>query len=435
MRLLHTTKLELVEHNGRNIPLYAILSHTWGSNEVTYQDFQNGRAAEKKNSYSKIKTSSGVAALANIKYLWIDTCCIDKANNVELTRAINTMYYWYRGAHVCFAYLVDVPSNDDPYAPESYFSKSRWFTRGWTLQELIAPSDVIFFADNWTRIGSRRELSSVISGVTGIPVRFLLGASPLRDASIAQRMSWASQRETTEVEDIAYCLLGIFDIHMPLIYGERENAFRRLQEEILKVTDDQSIFAWRLDADVQVIKDDGPLASSPASFKRSGNIIKTTLAPAGGHSMGTRTPSFLSNRGLHLALPLVPKGQSYLAVLGCSDETMLNSRRTAIWLRDISTDGSVYQRIKFDKLETVKLDSIRKSQYKRICVQFMAPHQKSQPHPARNSQPHPVSTWDLRLHPENVIREYLLGWTLVMVIVYILPISSSGQMFASVICI
>ena len=163
-----------------------------------------------------------------------DLCCIDKTSSAELSEAINSMYRWYQESGVCYAYLADVPPNA--------FSKSRWFTRGWTLQELIAPSTVIFLDQKWQEIGTKSSLQRVISEITGIPTDILLGGD-LEDASIAQRMSWASKRETTRVEDAAYCLMGIFSIHMPMLYGEGERAFIRLQEEIMRVSDDHSLFA------------------------------------------------------------------------------------------------------------------------------------------------------------------------------------------------
>jgi hypothetical protein len=189
---------------------------------ILYDNLYGSRAKEKTQGYEKIRNASLAAAKAGFEYIWIDTCCIDKTNNAELTEAINSMYNWYQEAGICFAYLADVPPSDDPYTAESY-STSKWFTRGWTLQELIRPSNVIFFASDWTRIGTKDTLSSVIFRITGIPERFLLG-DDLREASVAQRMSWAAKRNTTRVEDIAYCLLGMFNIQMPLIYGEREKS-------------------------------------------------------------------------------------------------------------------------------------------------------------------------------------------------------------------
>jgi len=187
-------------------------------------------------------------------------------------QAINSMYRWYSTADVCYVYLSDVPSTGDPMADCSDFSRSRWFTRGWTLQELIAPSVVIFFGSDWKQIGSKSSLRKSIIDTTGIHLRILLSGSP-ENSSIAQRMSWAAKRETTRPEDLAYCLVGFFHVHMPMIYGEgSEHAFLRLQKEILKISDDESIFAWTSS------QSSGLLASSPAAFLQSGDIMPPNIA-------------------------------------------------------------------------------------------------------------------------------------------------------------
>src|SRR3984885_15797145 len=264
MRLLNTTKRELEEFGGNEIPLYAILSHTWGESEITFQDIEGD--AEEKVGYEKVRETCSRAAADGFDYVWIDTCCIDKTSSAELSEAINSMYRWYQESGVCYAYLADVPPNAVDYqtgtiGPE--FSKSRWFTRGWTLQELIAPSTVIILDQKWQEIGTKSSLQRVISEITGIPTNILLGGD-LEDASIAQRMSWASKRKTTRIEDLAYCLMGIFGINMPLLYGEGERAFTRLQEEIMKVSDDHSLFAWKSSE-----KYAGLLTTSPAALLNS----------------------------------------------------------------------------------------------------------------------------------------------------------------------
>src|SRR5579871_6642511 len=248
MRLLNTTKRKLEEFGGNKIPLYAILSHTWGEKEITFQDIE-GHDAEKKVEYEKVRNICDMAAAHGFDYVWIDTCCIDKTSSAELSEAINSMYRWYQESGVCYAYLADVPSNAvdrQTMAISPEFSKSRWFTRGWTLQELIAPSTVIFLDQEWQEMGTKSSLQWMISEVTSIPTNILLGGD-LESASVAQRMSWASKRETTRVEDLAYCLMGIFGVNMPMLYGEGERAFIRLQEEIMKVSDDHSLFAWKSD--------------------------------------------------------------------------------------------------------------------------------------------------------------------------------------------
>lgn len=180
------------------------------------------------------------AASCGLKYFWVDTCCIDKSNSTELQHAITSMFRWYRNAARCYVYLSDVSTTGNdlnsqfPQFPwESAFRKSRWFTRGWTLQELLAPGSVEFFSKDGSRLGDKRALVQQIHEVTGIAILALRG-TPLSEFSVEERLSWVEQRQTTVEEDRAYCLLGIFNVYLPLIYGEGDNAFSRLKEEIEK---------------------------------------------------------------------------------------------------------------------------------------------------------------------------------------------------------
>jgi hypothetical protein len=173
------------------------------------------------------------------------------------------MYRWYQDAKVCYAYLAEMPSkvSDCPDGRRAQLSKCEWFKRGWTLQELLAPSKVVFMNQDWEVIGDKLSLQDDISEIIRIPAE-ILQQSDFESVSIAQRMSWAAKRETSKLKDRAYSLLGIFGINMPLLYGEGRMAFVRLQEEIIKVTDDHSIFAWKS-------KDQsysGLLATSPDAF-------------------------------------------------------------------------------------------------------------------------------------------------------------------------
>lgn len=220
----------------QDIPEYVVLSHTWGvpGQEVTLQDFQSpfGERQTEKVGYAKIQFCSDQAARDSHKYLWIDTCCIDKTNNVELTEAINSMFRWYREAARCYVYLSDVKVGESQNNHwHNDFLNSRWFTRGWTLQELLAPKSVEFFSSDGVRLGDRSSLEGEIHRITGIAVDALRSRS-LSDFSVSERMAWATKRTTTRKEDEAYCLLGIFDVNMPLIYGERERALARLMEQI-----------------------------------------------------------------------------------------------------------------------------------------------------------------------------------------------------------
>jgi len=190
MRLLNTITHKLEEFGGIKTPLYAILSHTWEENEITFQDIQSADV-ENRVGYEKVEKTCSVAAAHGFNYIWIDTCCIDKTSSAELSEAINSMYDWYGGAAVCYAYLDDVSLDTlDPrtQVEESEFSRSRWFTRGWTLQELLSPLIIIFLDEEWQEIGTKLSLVTEISGITGIPASILLGEN-LKSTSIAQRMS------------------------------------------------------------------------------------------------------------------------------------------------------------------------------------------------------------------------------------------------------
>jgi hypothetical protein len=242
MRLLSLSNdgaLSLTEfHN--NFPSYAILSHTWGRSgeEVTFKDLRDGTGMS-KDGYTKILFCGQQAARDGIQYFWVDTCCIDKSSSAELSEAINSMFRWYRNAARCYVYLSDVTAIDidqNGLIWQSDFEKSKWFTRGWTLQELLAPISVEFFSKEWHRLGDKESLELQIHEITTIDSKAIQG-TPLSHFSVADRFSWAENRETTREEDAAYSLLGIFGIYMPLIYGEgKEEAFDRLKRKIIKKT-------------------------------------------------------------------------------------------------------------------------------------------------------------------------------------------------------
>ena len=243
MRLLKSRddgELSLAEFVGDNIPRYAILSHTWGADddEVTFKDLVEG-TGKTKAGYRKIRFCTTQAVRDGLQFSWVDTCCIDKSSSTELSEAINSMFRWYHNAAKCYVYLSDVSiggsigndlSSQRTWKPA--FQQSGWFTRGWTLQELIAPTSVEFFSEEGERLGDKDSMIQEIHRITGISVQALQGSLMSR-FSVRERMSWAARRKTKREEDAAYSLLGIFDIHMPLIYGEgREKAFNRLQKEI-----------------------------------------------------------------------------------------------------------------------------------------------------------------------------------------------------------
>lgn len=191
MRLIKTKLLELSEFVGSDIPPYAILSHTWGEGEVSFQEMERGDA-QSKPGYDKIRRCCETAIADGFEYAWIDTCCIDKSSSAELTEAINSMYPWYKNADVCYVYLVDVDSHGyDISVPglKIPFGGCRWFSRGWTLQELIAPKNVIFYDSEWRELGTKQNLRKVISEVTGIGEDVLDVERYKGWWSVAQRMS------------------------------------------------------------------------------------------------------------------------------------------------------------------------------------------------------------------------------------------------------
>lgn len=214
---------------------YAVLSHTWGEDddEVHFEDMRDG-SAEHKPGYEKLRFCGSQASRDGLMHFWIDTCCINKADSSELQEAINSMFHFYQSAAKCYVYLSDLSTRkiESKASWEPKFRSSKWFTRGWTLQELLAPATVEFFSREGYLLGNKKSLEREISKRTGILLDALKGL-PLSRFSIDERIRWQEERETTRPEDKAYCLLGVFGIHMVLIYGEgRENAFRRLRKEI-----------------------------------------------------------------------------------------------------------------------------------------------------------------------------------------------------------
>jgi ankyrin repeat protein len=358
MRLLRIEidgNLSLVERSDSGIPPYAILSHTWGrdEDEVTFKDWNDG-ISKSKSGYKKIQSCGEQAAKDGLEYFWIDTLCIDKSSSAELSEAINSMYLWYEAADVCYAYLDDVPSKKS-------FLESRWFTRGWTLQELVAPEKVIFFDDEWNPLGSRVELRTSVSQCTGIPTTLLSGTENLDAFSVAQRMSWAARRQTKRIEDRAYCMLGLFDIQMPLIYGEGSTAFVRLQEEIMKISEDHSLFAWR-STDSRC----GCLATSPDSFSDSGNIILRSP------SVISNEPITTSSRGIHLDIPLIGDpcggGQGF-AVLNCFERGS-EDKAIALRVRDLEMTMERFERVHTYEFKQVEFNTVNESKtlIRRICI-------------------------------------------------------------------
>jgi heterokaryon incompatibility protein (HET) len=394
MRLLSVSTLQLKEFHS-DTPTYAILSHTWGppEEEVTFQDIQNLDVARGKIGFKKIAGCCEQARKDDIEWIWVDSCSIDKSSSSELSEAINSMFKWYQRSNVCYAYLEDmgdVVSEQSPIEivkqesdedldfasniPEAAAAKpadvvmdmtdirelsasnneldmgsvatkryprlhdSRWFTRGWTLQELLAPRTVVFYDRNWTELGTKSSLKTEIEEACGIPAVVLTRGRSFGMCNAAEKMSWASTRKTTRVEDEAYCLMGLFGIHMPLLYGEGKNAFLRLQLEILRSTYDYTLFAYKhLEGRTNRSSRVGmwfrpPMATEPANFCRpdscqlppeaechagaSWNYDNLQLRP--GRSQTILDVPVLAGDAIKLQLPIVVHGKAKSVYSGCT---------------------------------------------------------------------------------------------------------------------
>lgn len=369
---VHTRKLEYFE--GSNIPDYAILSHRWEDEEVTFYEMQNGLGRDKKGYrkidgccrqamaerswYAKLLLPRVVAAHHGLQFVWVDTCCIDKSSSAELTEAINSMYRWYEDAAICYAYMSDV--SDD----SGNFTNSLWFTRGWTLQEMLASVEVRFFGRAWQYLGQRRDddISSAISSKCNIPSKalqsFKQGCFPA-----ATILSWAAPRTTTRDEDSAYSLLGLLDVNMPLIYGEGKKAFQRLQQEILSSTGDLTIFAWN-----KSITESRRYFGLPNIFAESLKCFSHGRANIEAQTMNessflncknstylTKAPSgpILTSDGLSLELLLVPlHSGAYIAPVcridGEIKGMVLQQMQEGVFIRNCDTEGQCLFNVPLD---------------------------------------------------------------------------------------
>jgi hypothetical protein len=252
MRLLNVTSLEYMEYEPPDVPAYAAASHRWRKgDEATFKNVKKRRNTE-RSGYIKVQCFCDFVRkhLAGIEWLWTDTCCIKHESSQELHEAINSMFSWYQSAVVCLCYLADVTRHASEVVMMSQFERSVWFTRGWTLQELIAPRRVLLLSKEWRAIGNKGrpsgdehafefgiQLPDRVAKVTRIPEGILAGSEDVSECNVENKLRWRGARETTKPEDRVYCMFGLFGVHMPLLYGEGEErvAFR-LEEEIAKVS-------------------------------------------------------------------------------------------------------------------------------------------------------------------------------------------------------
>ena len=292
MRLINTSTYALYKSEDdevRGSPNYAILSHRWEREEVTFEMLNSADWRASNLNTPRMNKIKGACTKAReeeppLEWLWVDTCCIDKTSSVELTTSINSMFEWYYRASVCYAFLCDIPDPKslDPLRPDQ---KSVWFERGWTLQELLAPRNMEFYAKDWSFLGTRKNLADILCQMTSIDKKYLIGASSFKQASVATRMKWMAGRTTTMVEDIAYGMLGLLNVNMPVQYGEGTKAFVRLQRTLMESSTDESIFAWTNPTEglacyrslgqtpTWAPQSWGLIAPSPDCFKTEGDLV------------------------------------------------------------------------------------------------------------------------------------------------------------------
>ena len=385
MRLIHTESFEIrqvdellsiqkLENDGE----YAIVSHRWsvGDEDVfpkleilhrKNRDTQQHKQAEQvkdllqrsnDESISKIRLACREARKDKIPYVWIDTCCIDRRDLRELSQALNSMFRWYKEARICYTYLSDVEFDNQA----DQFKKSAWFTRGWTLQELLAPGQMHFFDLDWTRLGTKKSMLSQISEATNIKTDYLKG--DFTGACIAERMSWASGRTTKIRDDMAYSMLGIFGITMDVRYGEEEDAFLRLEETLIEKTRDESIFAWKIPRGLNGGLSSRPalglLAPWPSCFSDSRNLTigSRRYKPRSGvgfsitkQGVEFAIPMILPDQGHALGLMNIWSGlrRTYKLGLNCWTTEPKSSGHVIIHLKRDST-SSPWQRVNLDSL-------------------------------------------------------------------------------------
>ncbi|KAI6101878.1 hypothetical protein F5141DRAFT_1218083 [Pisolithus sp. B1] len=357
---------------------YAILSHVWGAGERDYFQKIGTKNVHMEPGYEKVEMCCGLAQQDGLDYVWIDNCCADANARGTQSEARISAYAWFQQAQVCYAYLDDVDGDEDPREKFSRFRGSRWFKRSWTLQELLAPKHVFFFAKDWTMIGTKADLVEIISKVADIHKDALEYPERIPCFSIATRMSWAKGRTSTKEEDKVYALMGLFGVNLPVVYGEgKTRTFLKLQTEIMKITDDQSIFAWHSAADAAESDASGILASTYECFAKCGDVQKIPYDQWSEYCAEHFRPKNLASPQLDVdpscsrlqaTLPVRQRGVGLDVLLACA-------RGPAVWngseyIADLKKGGPIcirlqqsyrgYERAHESCLETVAVNDFRK---------------------------------------------------------------------------
>ncbi|KAH8807715.1 heterokaryon incompatibility protein-domain-containing protein [Xylogone sp. PMI_703] len=350
MRLLNIKTLQLESfENWNTVPPYAILSHTWEDGEVLFHDVTLDVDREKK-AWKKVLGACHEAEKLGLSHVWVDTCCIFKESSAELSESINSMFAWYRDSRICFAYMGDVVGDSQ----SEDFWKSKWWSRGWTLQELIAPTEVMFFNESWNFLNLRTVLAKQIAQITGIAEKVLMtnGLEQLHHHSVAEKLCWAAKRKTTRGEDRAYSLLGLFGVNMSMIYGEGEEAaFFRLQREVFSVYADHSIFAWSypssslnkidhakelLAPDISAFEFASDIISEPYNWGEIGRPKQSDPKVAGTKKTIATFSSVSHGLRVQLLLEKIDE-ENYIAYLACRRRGLENTCLTVQLCLDLTT--------------------------------------------------------------------------------------------------
>ncbi|KIJ58275.1 hypothetical protein HYDPIDRAFT_34346 [Hydnomerulius pinastri MD-312] len=327
---------------------YAIFSHRWDIGEPLFYELSSKRHGQKPTpvglGYQKLVKFCEKAKKYGCEYVWSDTCCINKESSSELDEAIRSMYRWYQRAEVCIAYLAQSSSLED-------FGREPWFTRGWTLQELLAPKRMRFYGKDWKPLCTsddeddeedegdeespqsandkdNHSILDAIGNVTGISRGDVQDFFP-SCIGVPERMRWASKRKTTRIEDVAYSLMGIFDVSMPIAYGEGDRAFYRLLEVIAQESGKADFFAWAGEPSPWSLA----FPSSPASYGKIDPEVTFTYHAFSGDSLYA-----ITRRGLEIKVLTVPMELAHHS----SDRSITFSRSIAStnlrtlpnWFRD-----------------------------------------------------------------------------------------------------
>ncbi|KAG6337002.1 hypothetical protein ID866_2103 [Astraeus odoratus] len=325
-------------------PPYAILSHLWRAGDAHRFHEIGTPGVRDRPGYRKVDMCCTLALLDGLEYVWMDTCCADANSSPAFSEALNSSYTWFANAAVCYVYLDDVDGEEDPEREGSTFRGCQWFKRAWTLQELLAPENMIFFSADWSMIGTKASLAATISSATSIHIDALLYPKRIPLFSIATRMSWVKERRTSKSEDRVYALMGLFGVHLPILYGGGETrAFAKLQQEIMKVSGDQSILAWQPVS--SPLHTSSLLADSPDCFANCADVhpirhdqwLQYCVKHYRSHSgVKPRLDFALTNTGLQITLPLRPEGTGVFdALLACArGPTIWNGREYTVNLDD-----------------------------------------------------------------------------------------------------